>query len=301
MGTDRLLQVAMPKLASAEVVAALGASLRLRHDGSVVDPELVARLDAVLDALGVRDLIDALDPHETVALLGLVEGFLSQATDFVVHPGRTSWDHANPSILLAQGHTSALLAEAFRRLVVPSLGGDLATRLEAGAWFLDVGAGVAALSVAMCRSWPTLRVVGVDPWGPALELAREQVAAAGLEDRIELREAVAESLQDSAMYDLAWVPTFFISGAVLERAIERVHAALRPDGCAIVGLYARPDDPLMAAVADLRTVRQGGVVHTPQETAALLKRAGFVDVEVVVDTVWRGPVVFVTGRRRRAP
>jgi SAM-dependent methyltransferase len=299
MDTDRLLGVVMPKLASAEAVATLGACLRLRHDGSVVDPELVVRLDAVLDALGVRDAVDALDPHETAALLGLVEGLLSQAADFVIHPGRTSWDHTNPSILLAQGHMSTLLSQVFQRLVVPSLGGDLATRLQNGARFLDVGVGVAALSIAMCRVWPMLRVVGVDPWEPALELAHEQIAAAGLEDRIELRAGVVESLQDAAMYDLAWLPTFFIPGAVLEQALERVHAALRPDGCAILGQWARPEDPLMAAVADVRTVRQGGVVHTPQETATLLVRAGFSDVDVVVDTVLRGPVVFVTGRRRR--
>jgi SAM-dependent methyltransferase len=225
---------------------------------------------------------------------------LAQAADFVIHPGRTSWDHTHASILLAQGHMSTLLAEMFQRLVVPSLGGDLATRVKTGATFLDVGVGVAALSVALCRIWPTLRVVGVDPWRPALELARQQVAAARLEDRIELRAGVVESLQDSARYDLAWLPTFFISGAVLEPALERLHAALRPDGCAILGLYARPEDPLMAAVADLRTVRQGGVVHTPQEMATLLARAGFSDVDVVVDTVLKAPVVFVTGRRRRS-
>jgi hypothetical protein len=28
-----------------------------------------------------------------------------------------------------------------------------------------------------------------------------------------------------------------------------------------------------------------------------MTRAGFADVAVVVDTVWKGPVVFVTGRR----
>jgi 2-polyprenyl-3-methyl-5-hydroxy-6-metoxy-1,4-benzoquinol methylase len=299
VGIDRLLGVAMPKLSSAEAVAALGASLRLRHDGSVVDPELVARMDAVLDGLGVRDAVDELDPQETASLLGMIEGLLSQAADFVVHPGRASWDHANPTILLAQGHWSTVLAEMFQRLVVPSLGEEMATRLESGAWFLDVGAGVGALSVAMCRSWPALHVVGVDPWRPALELAHEAVAAAGLEDRIELREAVLETLQESAVYDLAWMPTMFISATVLERAIERLHAALRPDGCAILGLYTRPEDPLMAALADLRTVRQGGVVHTPQDLATLLTRAGFADVEVVVDTMRQAPVVFVTGRRRR--
>ena len=301
MDSERLLGgVAMPRLASAEAVATLGACLRLRQEGGVVDPELVVRLDAVLDALGVRDTVNALDPHETAMLLGLVEGLLLQAADFVLHPGRTSWDHSHPSILLAQGQMSTLLAGVFQSLVLPSLGGDLATRLEAGATFLDVGVGVGALSIALCRAWPTLRVVGVDPWEPALELAREQIAAAGLQDRIELRAGVVESLQDAAMYDLAWVPTFFISGAVLERALERVHAALRPDGCAIFGQWVRPEDPLMAAVADLRTVRQGGAVHTPEETATLLASAGFSDVDVVVDPLLRAPVVYVTGRRRRS-
>jgi hypothetical protein len=87
---------------------------------------------------------------------------------------------------------------------------------------------------------------------------------------------------------------------VLERALERVHAALRPDGCAIVGLYARPPDPLMAAVTELRTVRHGGAVRSPEELATLMTRAGFAAVDVVVDTVWKGPLVFVTGRRPRA-
>jgi hypothetical protein len=297
VGANELIRVAMPGLAAAEAVAALGAWLRVRRDGTAVDPELAARLDAVLDALGVLDALDALEPHEAVALLGLIESLLAQAADFVVRPGRTGWDHEDPSILMAQGHMSVLLAEGFRRLVLPSLGAGLAARVEAGATCLDVGAGVAALSVAMCRTWPALRVVGLEPWPPALALARATVAASGLEDRIELHEETVETLEDADRYDLAWVPTFFISGTVLERGIERVHAALAPDGCAIVGLYARPPDPLLAAVADLRTVRQGGASLTPDETATLMTRAGFADVGVVVDTVWKGPVVFVTGRR----
>jgi SAM-dependent methyltransferase len=301
VATDPLLRVAMPGLGAAEAVAALGAALRLRRDGSTIDPELAARLDAVLDALGIREALDALDPHEVAVLLGMVEGFLSQATDFVAHPGRTRWDHEEPRILMAQGHWSTVLVDAFQRLVFPSLGAGLTGRMDAGASFLDVGAGVALLSVAMCRTWPTLRVVGVEPWPPALRLARENVAAAGLDDRIELRETVVETLQDSSRYDLAWVPAIFITGSVLERALERVHAALRPDGCAIIGLYARPQDPLMAAVTDLRTVRHGGAVRSTDELATLMTDAGFADAEVVVDTVWKGPLVFVTGRRSPAP
>ena len=184
-----------------------------------------------------------------------------------------------------------------QRFLVPALGGDIAARLDGeGASFLDVGSGVAALSVAMCRVWPALRVVGVDPWEPALALARGHVAAAGLADRIELRAATAETLSDTAAFDLAWVPTFFIPATVLDDVVERVHAALRAGGGVILGMYARPDNPVAAAVADLRTVRQGGTMCTPAELAELAVRCGFEDVEVRFDAAW-GPVVYVVGRR----
>ena len=287
----------MPMLGGAEAIAACGAALRLRRDGTAIAPALAERLDAVLGALGVRDAVDALDEHELTALLGVVEGFLAQALDLVGDPSRARWDHEQASILMAQGYTSTLLASVFQRFLIPALGGDIAARLDGeGASFLDVGSGVAALSVAMCRVWPALRVVGVDPWEPALALARGHVAAAGLADRIELRAATAETLSDTAAFDLAWVPTFFIPATVLDDVVERVHAALRAGGGVILGMYARPDNPVAAAVADLRTVRQGGTMCTPAELAELAVRCGFEDVEVRFDAAW-GPVVYVVGRR----
>jgi precorrin-6B methylase 2 len=297
MAVEDVLAVLGPMLASTEALSAVGATLRLRLEGRSVEPELAKRLDAVLDVIGVRAVISALGPDETTALLGLVEGFLGQAGDLVADPWRAGWDHEDPGILVAQGNTSAMLAGVFKRSVVPAIGGDLAARLDAeGPSFLDVGAGVGALSIAMCRLWPALRVVGVDPWEPALRLAREQVARAGLEGRIELRQATAQELMDTDEHDLAWVPAFFISGDVLEAALERVHAGLRAGGGAIIGLYARPEHPLAAAVADLRTVRQGGALVTAHELAALATRAGFADVAILSDPAW--PTVFVVGRRR---
>lgn len=299
MATDDVLTAAVPMLGMAEAAAALGAALRLRRDGATVEPEMAARLDAVLDALGIREAVNALDPHETASLAGIVEGFLAQAADFAVAPGRDSWNHEEASILMAQGHTSVLVAEALQRFVVPSIGGDLAQRLDdPEAWFLDVGVGVAALAVAMCRLWPSLRVVGIDPWGPALALAREQVAAAGLQERVDLRQGVVEAFGDVDEYDLAWVPSFFVPSAVLEAAVARVHDALRPGGWVTLGLYARPGDPFRDALADLRTVRQGGALVTPEEMTSLLERAGFADVAVHFDAAWALPIVFVAGRRR---
>lgn len=83
MGSDEVLSAAMPLLVRAEAAAALGASLRLRREDRTVDSELAQQLDAVLDALGVRDALEELDVQESMALLGIVEGFLAQAADFV--------------------------------------------------------------------------------------------------------------------------------------------------------------------------------------------------------------------------
>ena len=128
MANDQVLAVAVPMLGMAEALSALGAFLRLRRDGATVDPDLEARLDAVLRALGVRDAVNELDRHQTAALLGIVEGFLAQAADFVIKPERRGWDHEDPSILLAQGYTSVLVADVLERSVVPSLGDDLKRR-----------------------------------------------------------------------------------------------------------------------------------------------------------------------------
>ncbi len=302
MNSDQILKTTIPMLAVAEASAAVGASLRLRREDRQVAPELRAQLDAVLDALGIHEAVDGLQEHESRALLGIIEGFLRQAVDFVAEPGRSVWDHDDSRILSAQGHTSVLIAGALRRFIVPSIGGDLAQRLEQpGASFLDVGSGVAALSIAMCRIWPSLQVVGVDSWPPAMTLAREAATTAGLEERVELHEGTIESLDMVDRFDLAWIPTFFIAAPALTPALARVHAAMRPGGWVTLGLYGRPGDAFADALADLRTVRQGGALITPQDAATLLADAGFAEVAVHFDPEWKLPVVFVAGRRPPAP
>ena len=61
------------------------------------------------------------------------------------------------------------------------------------------------------------------------------------------------------------------------------------------GLYARPPDPVAAAVADLRTRRQGGTAIKPGAAAELLGDAGFTDVQVIFDPAWKVPIVCVVG------
>ena len=96
--------------------------------------------------------------------------------------------------------------------------------------FLDVGVGVAILSIEMCRVWPDLQVVGIDPWAPSLALARDNVKAAGLGARIELREQAVQDLSDRHGFDLAWIPSIFIPGQAIPEGLARVQRALRPGG-----------------------------------------------------------------------
>ena len=59
---------------------------------------------------------------------------------------------------------------------------------------LDVGTGTAQIPIELCRLDPRARVVGVDLAAAMLEVGRQNVARAGLADRIELRQADAKAL-----------------------------------------------------------------------------------------------------------
>ncbi|MFO1534001.1 MAG: methyltransferase domain-containing protein [Thermoplasmatota archaeon] len=50
-----------------------------------------------------------------------------------------------------------------------------------------VGTGTGWLAIAVARTFPTLRVVGLDVLPEALDLARRNVAQVGLDERVELR------------------------------------------------------------------------------------------------------------------
>ena len=56
-------------------------------------------------------------------------------------------------------------------------------------------------------------IVGIDIWEPSLALANENVARAGLDDRITIRRQDVSDLDDPDRYDCAWLPTFFFTEA----------------------------------------------------------------------------------------
>ena len=165
--------------------------------------------------------------------------------------------------------------------------------------FLDVGSGIGLLAVAAAAVWPQATVVGIDVWGPSLEAAAANVRAAGLGDRITLRDQDVRALDDSDAYDCAWFPTFFVTEPVLEAAMPRLHRALHPGGWLVLGRMSPPPDPLAQAVSALRTVRAGGADFDAKRLVAALEAVGCTAVRVL-PRQGPAPMEYVIGRKAPA-
>jgi SAM-dependent methyltransferase len=288
MPFQELMGLSIRLLTSAQTLAAIAARLRLDELGVDGDPDVRAHLDRVLDALGVRDDLVSLPADQRSVLLAFTRSYLAQALDFVEDPGRGgAWGYDDPVLLQAQGSASALLA---RLIEEAGLG-------RAGIRILDVGTGVAGLAIAFARTFPESTVVGVDPWEPALALARENVAAAGLDGRVTLVQSTVEGFDDDGGgFDLVWLPSFFIPERVLGAVLERLHALTRPGATVVVGLGAAGEDAVATAVDALFTVRSGGSALARDTAIVRLEQAGF-DAARALDRTWDAPLELVVAHR----
>jgi 2-polyprenyl-3-methyl-5-hydroxy-6-metoxy-1,4-benzoquinol methylase len=267
---------------SADALAAIGAALDARVTGIALDPGIQPHIDATLTALGIRDAVRDLPADELQPLLGRLRAYALTCAKLMYAGSRGArWNHAESEILEAAGDATAVFARQLQARIAPQLDGLLDRLAAPDAAFLDIGVGVAALSIGMARTWPSLRIVGLDPLPQAIALARQRVLLAGLVERIELREHTGEALTDRAAFDLVWLPSVFIPQAVISTVIERAHQALKPGGWLLVPTMKSGGDDLTAAVARLRTTIFGGFVTTSDRVAALVLEHRLADVRTL--------------------
>ncbi len=296
MAFDQLLGTAAKLNASTEALAALAAYLRIDTEGLDAHPAVSSLLKGIVQALGGDELLGDVTPEQRKMASATIRAFFLQAAELVDNPARApGWSYADAVVLQSQGQASSMWPMLVEKCLGRMSGLDAALARE-GCAFLDVGTGVAKLAIAACQKWPKMRVVGVDPWEPSITLARRNVAAAGLENRVDLRLAGIETLREEGVFDLAWIPGPFLPKDVLPSAIDVTLRALKPGGWAILGLYAGPDDPLASKLVELRVVRSGGYVMVPDDAAWALKQHGFSDVSVL-PREWQAPMLFVVGRK----
>ena len=287
MSFEDVMTVVGRWLTATEALAALGAELALEQAPEPGHPAVLGALQAVSAAAGLAGLDELTGPQRQM-VTGLIRLGLHQASDLVDDPGRPpGWTFTDPAILQGWGRGSAVVPGALAA-AVPELAGVRS--------FLDVGSGIGLLAVAAAGVWPQATVVGLDVWGPSLKAAAANVRAAGLGDRIILRDQDVVDLDDSDAYDCAWFPTFFVTEPVLEAAMPRLYRALRPGGWLVLGRMASPPDPLAQAVTTLRIIRGGGADFDAKRLVAALEAAGCTAVRVV-PRQGPAPMEYVIGRR----
>ena len=201
------------------------------------------------------------------------------------------WRHTDVRVLQAQGDASSAFAPMFKANIAASMG-DVAARLDRpGARLLDVGVGVGALAIAMCRAFPELGVVGLDPFEVPLGVARKNIERAGLADRIELRQLRVEDFKDEDAFDLAWLPTFFIPASVLPAATARVRASLHPGGWVLFPVGGSTGSDAQRSVSALLTELWGGPALSTAEAESLLKETGMSAVRTLPGPSWAPSMV----------
>ena len=286
MSFEQVMGTVQGMSAAVDTLAAIGAELSLKTSGTQADPSIESALARVLEAAGVPDL-DELAPPQQAMALALIRTFFAQAADLLAEPTRTpGWTFTDPDVLDGYGRGSMMVP--MRLAAEPELANVSS--------FLDVGAGVGLLAVSATNVWPDASVVGIDVWEPSLERARANVGAAGLDDRITLRNQDLNALDDKDAYDCAWIPTFFLPEDVLKTGLARTLRAVRPGGWAVLGVFLTPPDPVAESTTALKTIRGGGCVLDLDRAAELLADAGFVNVHPLERTMPM-PLGFVIGQR----
>ncbi len=79
---------------------------------------------------------------------------------------------------------------------------DTLARLEVGGTILDIGAGGGHHILHYARRFPKTQVIGLEFDGPSVELAQRAVDEADLGERVKIRHADANHLNEEAIFDL---------------------------------------------------------------------------------------------------
>lgn len=163
-----------------------------------------------------------------------VGGVLPELLDAYRTGGGVGWAEMGPDAREAQ---AALNRPWFEQALAPALAGlpDLHQILSRpGARILDIGSGGAHSSVALAVAYPDATVVGIDIDPATVTMAQDNVAQAGLEDRVEVRLADAGSLGADGSFDAAFAFECVHDMPDPVAVLAAARRAVNPDGAVVV-------------------------------------------------------------------
>jgi len=167
--------------------------------------------------------------------------------------------------------------------ILPGLDG-LAARLESGGTVLEVGCGTGNLLTLLAKSFPAAKVIGVDIDTDSLATARDKIAKAGYDGRVEARQGTVGSAVQPASVDAAVMVEVLheIAQPVRPAVVKETASALKPGGWLLIVDETYPSTleemrlpefafPLMTGFEELLW---GNIIPTREEQEALLRNAG---------------------------
>ena len=206
------------------------------------------------------------------------------------------WANEDSETIVAFGRVTGRGGDVIADELLPQLPAIESAFREGRATFLDVGVGVAAISIRLVERLPGTRAVGLDVLPRVIELAQAEIARSGLSDSIELRLQSIADLDDQNRYDLAWVPQGFIPRDAFLDGVRNVFRALKPGGALLVPVALHPEPPEFARARFMHSAHLvGGSAITPSELVELLHAAGFSDLTEHPT----GPQVLMTATKPR--
>lgn len=165
---------------------------------------------------------------------------------------------------------------------------------------LDLGGGPGWVAIELARQQAGLTGVVYD-FPQAVAVAAENIAAAGLADRLGVLGGDLGSDDIGSDYDLIWCSSVLHFVPDVEAALKKMHAALRPGGVLVCAHAEIRNDPATAAQVlqyYLPMLMQGRNVGRQGDMAAAMERVGFARIESFISGMFpMAPLTVVVGRK----
>ena len=146
---------------------------------------------------------------------------------------------------------------------------------------LDIAAGHGLFGIEIAKQNPQARVTGLD-WAPVLRVALDNARKAGVQDRYDMLPGSAFDVDFGGPYDAVLLTNFLhhFDKPTCVSLLNKVHAALRPGGCAATLEFVPNEDrvsPPMPAAFSLTMLAStaAGDAYTLSELTAMYTDAGY--------------------------
>ena len=152
---------------------------------------------------------------------------------------------------------------------------------------LDIAAGHGVFGITIAQQNPQARIIAVD-WASVLEVAKQNSLKSGVSDRYSTIAGSAFDVDLGTGHDAVLITNFLhhFDVPTCEKFLQKVHAALKPGGKAVILEFVPNPDRISPPAAALFSVMMlgttpAGDAYTAAQLDSMCRHAGFASSKVV--------------------